>query len=982
MKTFFYYFSFMLALCATAFAQSDAGRIVVTVSDSGSGQYLQSARVELVGQNREAGSDVYGIAEFTGLPAGDYTVRVTYAGSKDFSATVTVAPGATASVAASMASSEVVQLDRFVIETERSGNAAAINRQKNALNVENVIAMDALGRLANDNPSELLTRLPGITSGFSTEGNADQIMVRGMSSEQSGVTIDGSDLTSGNSMSRAVMFTSIAASNFDEIQVSKAPTPNMAADRLGGRINFKTKPAFDIKGKRGASFNVGGKWSPSFFDYSPRRKSPSLTPNLSASWRESFSVFGGKRNLGVSFNASYNENITQSVRTIARLDQNNPDPLFTYALERRDRVVDRTSLSGSLRLDYKFNPDHILNFTYNINTLRQYGESPGKFIYDTRLTMNSRNRAFEDVSAADGAIRVGSTEDYTMVRARANTRLEIEVDPSGAKDMTNFFKLGGEHRLGNWKADWSASYSTSTREQNPQGAKYNYAGHRLLATMSNIGWTVDKRGSVDFPAAVQHPGDARSIFDVTNYTAATLYNDIIDATNDATVGAVNLSRDIVVFGQPLKFSTGGRYLSRSFEQKNYTASYKYVGENGTVNLSRFVSDFDADARLGLGNLPVFDPSKYARSFYEESTLWEGNPFNVEASRRSGEQYVEENVYAAYAMGAMSLGRLTVLGGVRFEKTDSIARGYRKNSTEDSSTYTSMDDVNKAYHGRLQYDRSYDDFFPGVHLRYRITPNLQARASLHTTIGRPDLTDLLPGFSVNTSEERVTINNPDIKPQYAFNYDLSLEYYFKPMGMFTVGVFRKDLTDFIYSGLIGQVEADVDYGFDSTSYIGYDLYTIKNGSKGKVDGIEIAFSQQFTFLPGVLRGLALTANYTKLKASGDYGDGNQFSLPGFIPETANARLSYTYHPVSVYVQWSYRSDTMAAYSVNWWQRTITVKRSMINVGMSLKLPRNFEVYFDINNITDEPGLSERYKVGTRISTNYNGPFVTCGFGGRF
>lgn len=982
MKTIIRIIPLLFGLASIAFAQGGPGRIVVTVSDLASGQYLQAANVELANTGRVSATDIYGVSEFDAIAPGTYTVRVTYAGSKDHVSTATVAAGGTTTVSAALESDTPVELERFVVQAERDGNAAAITRQRNALNVENIIAMDALGRLANDNPSELLTRLPGITSGFSTEGNANEVMVRGMSSELTGVTVDGAELSSAVSMQRAVQFTSIAASNFDEIQVTKAPTPNMSADRLGGRINFKTRPAFDMGTKRGASFNLGAKWSPAFFDYSPRRQSPVLTPNIAANWRESFSVFGGRRNLGITANVSYNQNITQSVRTISRLDQQQDMPRYTYGLERRDRVVDRQSLSGSVRVDYKFSRESLINFTYNINTLKQYSSHPGKFIYDTSLTMNSRNRALVSESAADGAILDDSTEAYTRVRARPNTRMEINVDPSGSEDMTNLFRLGGQHRLGSWKVDWNASYSHSTRKQNPKGASYNYAGTSLLATIQNIGWIVDKTASVDFPTVTQADESGRSMYDAANYTSARATQEIIDSLNEAAVGAVDLSRDIAVFGRPLRFSTGVRYARRTFDQNNMTRTYDYTGLDGDRNLTRFTSDFDVDSRLGIENLPVFDPAKFGRSLFEESGAWSFREFNAEASRRAADQYIEENICAGYAMGSMNIGPLTALAGVRYERTDSEASGYRRNAGGDSNNYASMDAVDAAYPGKMRYSRSYDNFFPGVHLRYRLTANLQARASFHTSIGRPQLDNLRPGFSANTTEQRITVNNPDIKPQHALNYDLSLEYYMKPMGMITVGVFSKRISDFIYNGNIGQIEAGVDYGFDTTSYIGWDLYTVENGATGKVDGLEIAYTQQLYFLPGPLRGLSVSANYTKLRTSGSYGAGNQYALVGFIPETANARLSYTRHPVSVYIQYNYRSDTPAAYAADPWLRVTTCKRGLWGVGIQLKLPRKFEVFLDINNLADDPALTKRYGSGTRISTNYNGPFVTCGIGGRF
>ena len=150
------------------------------------------------------------------------------------------------------------------------------------------------------------------------------------------------------------------------------------------------------------------------------------------------------------------------------------------------------------------------------------------------------------------------------------------------------------------------------------------------------------------------------------------------------------------------------------------------------------------------------------------------------------------------------------------------------------------------------------FFPSVHFRHAFTANLIGRASWSTSIGRPALSDLVPSFSVSDTNQTITLDNPSLKPQFANSYDLSLEYYLKPVGLFSVGLFRKDLTDFVFRQGAGVVAAGPhnDYG---GQYASYDIVTNGNGGSGRVDGLELSYLQQLTFLPGALRGFTVLLN---------------------------------------------------------------------------------------------------------------------------
>jgi outer membrane receptor protein involved in Fe transport len=84
-------------------------------------------------------------------------------------------------------------------------------------------------------------------------------------------------------------------------------------------------------------------------------------------------------------------------------------------------------------------------------------------------------------------------------------------------------------------------------------------------------------------------------------------------------------------------------------------------------------------------------------------------------------------------------------------------------------------------GRMEAGGSYRNFFPSVHLRYEPFRGLITRASWSNGIGRPPFDTIIPNNSVNDDAARVSVTNPNLRPQYSNNYDLSVEYYFPKQG---------------------------------------------------------------------------------------------------------------------------------------------------------------------------------------------------------
>ncbi len=204
---------------------------------------LEGVVVELPGLRRQVLTDRNGRFEFSSVPSGNIEVAISHLGLATVRRIMTIVGGRRVTLDVALQAEDAIRLEKFVVATEREGNAAAITRQRTADNVKSVVAMDALGILSNDNAGELLVQLAGISGEPDDVGNVFNVRIRGISSEQNSVTVDGNKMASSGGMARNFRLGAISGALFDEVEVTKASTPEMDADSLGGGVNFKTRSA-------------------------------------------------------------------------------------------------------------------------------------------------------------------------------------------------------------------------------------------------------------------------------------------------------------------------------------------------------------------------------------------------------------------------------------------------------------------------------------------------------------------------------------------------------------------------------------------------------------------------------------------------------------------------------------------------------------------------------------------------------------------
>jgi CarboxypepD_reg-like domain len=144
-----------------AAAQSGRGTIIGTAKDS-SGAALQGALVQLNPGGLKAVTDTQGQFRITDVTAGDYLLKVSYVGFADSAETVKVEEGqtVTADTVLQVASAN----DQVLMTEERpQGEAEAINIERTADNIVQVLPAKVITSLPNTNIADAVGRLPSVT---------------------------------------------------------------------------------------------------------------------------------------------------------------------------------------------------------------------------------------------------------------------------------------------------------------------------------------------------------------------------------------------------------------------------------------------------------------------------------------------------------------------------------------------------------------------------------------------------------------------------------------------------------------------------------------------------------------------------------------------------------------------------------------------------------------------------------------------------
>jgi TonB-dependent receptor len=421
---------------------------------------------------------------------------------------------------------------------------------------------------------------------------------------------------------------------------------------------------------------------------------------------------------------------------------------------------------------------------------------------------------------------------------------------------------------------------------------------------------------------------------------------------------------------PASIKTGLKYRGEQQQRWNYNRRWSYVGPDGTEGtsddrLSQFQDpDYDYAAADGAYAARPFQSTKrMVDNLHANPQLWEEDIAYRVQQNLIGRRMLEEDVLAAYLMGTVDLGRLSILSGVRVEQTDVSGTGAVTSLTPDERArraawqgpLTEDEIVRRTiaeFGGRRTVEKDYRNVFPGVHFKYEPRDRLIFRASYSAGIGRPAFTAITPNDTVFEDTRIVQASNPGLKPQYADNFDATVEYYLRPSGVLSFGVFLKEITDFIYNTSGTLIQPGPDNGFNG-EYEGYELRSQANGGFAKIKGIEANYQQSLRFLPGWLQGFGVFANYTRLWTEGDYGDlGNvqrTGELAGFKPRAANAGISYIRGKLNLRAIYNYNGRMLFVTNARDNLKQYRIPEERVDLKLKYIINERLDVYLDVYNV---------------------------------
>lgn len=366
-------------------ASTGTGTIEGRVLNADTGKYVSRARVTVEGTNIESFTNSFGEYTLTNVPAGLASVKVYYTGKAPQTAEVVVAEGGTAQQDFSLAREAArtddgaVVLEEFVVDTERFESAAqlAINEERFAPNIKNVVSTDAFGHIAQGNVGEFVKYLPGVLIGYgggagtgseySSGADATRISVRGFRSSQTAVYVDGMPIANAEpgSLSRSVSLDLLSINQASRVELTKVPTPDMPMDSPGGSINLITKTAFEYAKPEfnvDVFFNLNSE-NLDFFKKTPgpaNKKTYKTLPNVVLEYIRPVNEKIGFAVTAASYN-QYNENQRADISWVFDADDiQHPDGYFVDArhpfiedIEIRDRPRTEHRNSLSFRTDYR-----------------------------------------------------------------------------------------------------------------------------------------------------------------------------------------------------------------------------------------------------------------------------------------------------------------------------------------------------------------------------------------------------------------------------------------------------------------------------------------------------------------------------------------------------------------------------------------------------------------------------------------------------
>ena len=986
-------------------AQSGSKEITGRVQNAATGQYLNNARVAVKGTNLTAFTDETGAYHLPAVAGQSVELEVFYTGLDPKTVSVSLSTGQRVEQDISLTNARrygaggVVQLDHFVVTSGKvtDGEALAVNEQRFAANLKNVVSTDTFGDISEGNIAEFMKFMPGISIEY--EGDAPTtVSVRGFDPNFTTVMVDGAQTANAVRVgdSREFHFKQVSINDTSRIEVTKVPTPATSASTMAGSINLVSKSAFE-RDQRQFNYSVflaGNHRAVSLkpLPHSREEKVYKVVPNLNFDY-----TLPINKNLGIiitglsSIQHAVNSYDTTNFNAAGAGTGASPSLPFLVAYSVVDFASFHNRYSLSLKVDWRPTRNSVLSVSGRTTYYQDFNGN-------NTLAFNTGTNA---VPAPATGVRISYGDDFT-----------IGATGRGAVNMTNnHSNIQGASVAGNLRYRWN---SGPWRVEAGFDHSKSRTWRRYLEFGTFRGLTVNSLNPVRVsllnfdsvrPNRIEvydHNNNPVDYHDINNYrlTGATT-NSSGDVRERIVSGDFSARRDLAFLAFPASIQVGGRQQVQTRDKRIQNVNWTYNPPAGNGSPAPYLSQVFAHYKDydNVGRLPWTSP----KLAYE---AWEDNPalftktaaqqVTEEQFRLTNSEFIREKTEAYYfqADARVLENRLRILTGVRFEQTSDDGLGPL---VEPSAVFARNPDgsfVRNAAGARVRRpdagaagsmqqllltttergarsDRTYHGYYPSLHFTYDATEQFLIRAAYAKTYGRPDFSSVIPNATINEFDDvdgdpsaiggTINVRNSALLPWTADNYDVSLEYYTAQGGVFSAGAFVKEIKDFFGTVVKQATQADLDLlGLDS-QYVGWTLTTMFNSGDARVTGGEVSARHSLQPLGTWGRPFTVFANATKLRLAGNQGA----NFTGFMPFGMNWGVNYSRSPFTIMLNWSHRgkqkllsNPASGSDGYTYWK-----PRTTMDLSVTYRLTKRLSLFGAARNVFNVKPVFMRYSSAT-------------------
>jgi TonB-dependent receptor len=851
-------FIILLFLTVSIYAQNTLQGVVV---DSLTQEPLIGSSVYLIGTSLGAACDIEGEYKIVKIPDGRYKVRISYVGYSTKIEEIYLQGGQVLDLFFQL-SPQLLEGKAIVVSAQAIGQAAAINQQITSNTIVNVVSEQKIKELPDVNAAEAIGRLPGVSI-LRSGGEANKIILRGLSDQYTNVTIDGVKITSTDVSSRGLDLSTISQSSLAGIELYKALTPDKDADAIAGSVNLVTKKAPSL---REITTVLKG-------DYNGLMKSGK---------QYDFSIKYGERFFDDLLGLQLNGNLENRIRSN----------------ERTNLGYDQTPKNQT---DYVIN-DFALEFTDEIRTRQGFG-----IIFDL-ATPDGGSIKLNNVFNRTKRDYLWHSRDYPAGRSQNGAYGVFYNFQDREQEIKTFnTSLTGENTLLDIKLNWGLSYAESKSD-----FPYDYYIDFYEPSISGVA------SMKPYPTNLKDSPETLVPLAYNNFQAAYLnsanYRTQANFEKERTA-FLNFSYQYVfenLFAGELK--AGAKYKTKNRSNENtmtyapyylgYWQPYEKLADGSVRSKDLSGTYFDAFYKRYLSNplnnslsfSEFLDEYPISRSIYEKYSLnplinrdklrqWYDlnkngvdkfgkNPeYSKDPSVNANLYNITESVTSAYLMNTFRFGEnIVLIAGVRVESEDNKYRN--KYSPIQTGGFPIPPDASRDTTG----SHAESIVLPNFHMNFKPTDFMSIRLAAYKALARPDFNSRLNTYfawrpATTGGNKQLLLGNPLLKTAEAWNVELNTSFYGNVIGLFSVSAFYKEIEN-MYHWLNGiNTAGDTlvkNLGLQWKSLYGpkdtYQLTIPYNSPKPtKVWGFEIEHQINFMFLPGLLRNIVLSYNASLVKS---------------------------------------------------------------------------------------------------------------------